>query len=184
MPQQLLHLHQAAGPWADRGCGSALLMKSPIPNISTLSIVQTPCLSGSKWRLPCRLCKMKSCELHTFWLLKISLHLPCTLHPRLPSILLLFIVLPRLGLDAGFPLSCDEPAQVRGWSPKQGPDASHSKGPCFWQWARIPKDSLASEIFNAGASPQLSSMVNFPDWHHAVRVGTAWFKACMSEVSP
>lgn len=50
MPQQPLHLHQAVGPWAERGCGSALLMRSPIPNIFTLDIVQTPCLSGSKRR--------------------------------------------------------------------------------------------------------------------------------------
>lgn len=61
---------------------------------------------------------MKSCGLHTFWLLKIFLHLPSTLHPHLPSILLLLIVLPSLGLDAGFLLGCDEPAQVRGWNPK------------------------------------------------------------------
>uniref|UniRef100_A0A674GGJ0 3CxxC-type domain-containing protein n=1 Tax=Taeniopygia guttata TaxID=59729 RepID=A0A674GGJ0_TAEGU len=84
---------------------------------------------------------MKSCELHTFWLLKISLHLPCTIHPRLPSILLLFIVLPRLGLDAGFPLSCDEPAQVRAqhgapgmsWSPLC-PDRFQCSQ-CFYSWS-------------------------------------------------
>lgn len=44
--------------------------------------------------------------------------------------------------------------------------------------------SLAPKIFNAGASPELTSVLNSPDWHHAARGKTVWCKACMSGVSP
>jgi len=73
------------------------------------------------------------------------------------------------------------------------PDASHPKDPCSWQWGwdglgkgtgLVPAGSLAPKIFNAGASPELISVLNSPDWHRAVRGRTAGCKACTSEVNP
>lgn len=74
-----------------------------------------------------------------------------------------------------------------------GPDASHPQDPCSWQWGQDglgertrvgPAGSLAPKIFNAGASPELTPVLNSPDWHHAVRGRTVQCKACMSEVNP
>lgn len=156
MPQHPLHLHQAVGPWAEGGCASAWLMKSPWQTFPPWALFRHPALVGANGDLGrqplCKLCEMKSCGLHTFWLLKISLHLPCTLHPHLPSILFLFIVLRSLRLDAGFPLSCDESAWVRGWNPKWGLIASPSRDPCFQQWGQDPSVASGSVMLDLFSS--------------------------------
>lgn len=124
--QQSLHLHQAAGSWSRERLWLCIADERPHPKnfhprqdprhrSDTLpGWQQMETLAAS----PHADYAKQSCGLHTFRLLKISPHLHCSLHPHLPSVFLLFFYFPDPGLDVGFPLSCDEPARVRGWSLK------------------------------------------------------------------